>query len=211
MSEWLGRASADFVSDVWPSLSEVSRKRLDVFGADVARFGRSQNLVSRQDPVGEVARLMEESVRGGALLRFEPWVELLDIGSGAGFPGIVLASLNPERRVVLVERRQGRCDFLERSAARLGLGRVEVRAQDVRSIEGERFGRITGKAVTEAEEFLRWCRRCLADDGRVLVFQRDQWRPPEGWREDRSAISLAVPGGIDRWAVLVRPVSAPAG
>lgn len=52
-----------------------------------------------------------------------PW---LDLGAGAGFPGLVIATLEPERPVHLVESRALRCDFLSRVAQELGLTNVTV-------------------------------------------------------------------------------------
>lgn len=205
MSEWFGRTSVTFRESEWWRWDETSRGRIETFAADVLRFGRSRNLVSRVDPEGEVARLIEESVLAGALLRSGSWARLLDIGSGAGFPGVIIASLFPERTVILSERRQGRGDFLERAVAHLGLRRARVAVGDVRSMQEPRFDRVTGKAVTEVGRFLGWCDDLLADDGRVVLFQRSGWAGIEGWETVDTVVTLRDRGSAgDRIATLLR-------
>lgn len=205
MSKWFDRTTDHFRRSAWPELDEDARGRIETFAADVLRFGRSRNLVSRVDPGGEVARLVEESVLAGALLRWGSWSRLLDIGSGAGFPGIVFASLFPLHSVVLVERRQGRCDFLERSVARLDLGRASVVSGDVRTAGVGTFDRVTGKAVTEVSRFLGWCDDLLVEDGAALLFQRTEWEGASGWQIVDVKGTLGVPDVRgSRVAVLVR-------
>jgi len=77
----------------------------------------------------------------------------LDIGSGAGLPGMVIAILT-EGPVTLVEPRKLRADFLDRAARELGLShRVEVRAEKVERIAGS-FDVITARAVASLEVLL---------------------------------------------------------
>jgi 16S rRNA (guanine527-N7)-methyltransferase len=89
------------------------------------------------------------------LVRFEPgpgasWV---DIGSGAGLPGIVIATL-VTGPVVLVEPRRLRAEFLERAIAEIGLGqRVSVAARNVQKVSG-RFDVITARAVAALDRLL---------------------------------------------------------
>lgn len=59
----------------------------------------------------------------------------LDLGTGAGFPGLVVASLQPDRRVVLIDERRQRAEWLRRVSAELGLTRVEVHGAAVERVE----------------------------------------------------------------------------
>lgn len=174
-----------------------------LFGTDVIRFGRSQNLVSRVDPAGEVARLIEESVRGGALLRFDGCRRWLDVGSGAGFPGVVLGILYPEWSHVLVERRSARCDFLERAGLRLQLRNVTVFSEDIRNVDLGVFDGVSSKAVADPREFLRWVGPHLGDEALALFFQRVGWVAPSGWSIRSSCVSLRERDKDDRMAFLL--------
>ncbi|MBI1403939.1 MAG: 16S rRNA (guanine(527)-N(7))-methyltransferase RsmG [Porphyrobacter sp.] len=114
--------------------------RLEAFAALVLEENRHQNLIAKptephiwQRHIADSAQLLENVSRetlgpnaGG------PW---LDLGSGPGFPGLVIAALCPKMPVVLVESRARRVGFLERCIAELGLPKCRV--------EGQRLERVT--------------------------------------------------------------------
>ena len=163
--------SSEFAEAVWPSLDAGVRDRLELYGSDLIRYNRAQNLVSRKGPEQRVAALIEECVRAGLMLERRgiggSWS---DVGSGGGLPGLVLASMFPDQSVVLIERRQGRCDFLRREVVRLGLAQVSVFEGDVAAWPGEPFDVVFAKAVANPGEIERLCGRVVA--GRLVVFGR---------------------------------------
>lgn len=133
---------------------DVSREtfdRLTAFEALLRDEAARQNLVSR----GTLDRLWERHILDSAqLVRFEPapgasWV---DIGSGAGLPGIVVACL-VDGPVALIEPRRLRADFLHKVANELGL-RVQIFSQKAERVEGS-FTVITGRAVAPLDQFLK--------------------------------------------------------
>jgi 16S rRNA (guanine527-N7)-methyltransferase len=72
-----------------------------------------------------------------------PW---LDLGTGAGFPGLVIAAMRPEMEVVLVESRKKRVDWLVRAAAELGLGRCHVEGRRLEHVESFAANAISARA-----------------------------------------------------------------
>ena len=114
--------------------------RLDTFAALVLEENSQQNLIAKatephmwQRHMADSAQLIENVSRetfganaGG------PW---LDLGSGPGFPGLVIAALCPNMPVVLVESRARRVEFLNRAIATLDLRKCRV--------EGQRLERVT--------------------------------------------------------------------
>lgn len=118
-------------------------RSLDRFRDEVLRWNRSFSLVSRQDPEGQTDRLIRECVQGADALGAEladlaPAARILyvDLGTGGGFPGLLWALLLPERlppdarlqETHLVEPREKRAWFLDRTARALGLEDVSVHA-----------------------------------------------------------------------------------
>lgn len=171
----------------WLSVDDGARAKLLAFAADLLRFNRSQNLVSRADPAREVALLFEECVRAArALERFAsgPW---LDVGSGGGIPGIPLACMLGDRSIDLLERRQGRCDFMRREVSALGLENARVVQGDVEELYGvAQYRLVTAKAVAEPGSIEALCDPVVARDGCLVLFQRAGWlrvgeRSPGGW------------------------------
>lgn len=98
--------------------------------------------------------------------------ELVDIGSGAGLPGLVLAMLRPSLRVILVESMLRRCVFLEECTDRLKLENVQV----VRGRAEELAGKIqadtaTARAVAPMERLAGWAEGLLRPGGELLAIK----------------------------------------
>ena len=79
---------------------------------------------------------------------------LLDVGTGAGFPGLVLAIALPETEVVLAEPLKKRVSFLKYTAIDLELKNVTVEAKRVEKVEHDAFDLITSRAVTNTKLLL---------------------------------------------------------
>lgn len=125
---------------------------LERYAAILRDEAERQNLVSRStlDTVWE-----RHIVDSAQLVRFEPragasWV---DIGSGAGLPGLVIAAL-VAGPVTLIEPRRLRAEFLERTVAELGLGRRVSVAMAKVERAGGRFDVITARAVAPLDRLL---------------------------------------------------------
>ncbi len=125
----------------------VGMARLETFAALVLEENQRQNLIAKptephlwQRHIADSAQLVDVSRGSEALLKAEtlgpnapgPW---LDLGSGPGFPGLVIAALCPNMPVVLVESRARRVEFLNRAIAALELPKCRV--------EGQRLERVT--------------------------------------------------------------------
>jgi len=79
---------------------------------------------------------------------------LLDVGTGAGFPGIILAMALPECEVILAEPLKKRVSFLKYAAIDLGLPNVRVEAKRVEYVEHDAFELISSRAVTNTKLLL---------------------------------------------------------
>ena len=150
-------------------VSRETRAQLDRYVALLLEENVRQNLISRAS-VGEI---WERHVADSAqLIRFAPRPDSswLDIGSGAGLPGLVIAILC-QGPVTLVEPRKLRADFLQRATDALGLSdRVTVHAAKVERITGK-FDLITARAVASVSELLRISHH-LSTDKSVWLFPK---------------------------------------
>jgi 16S rRNA (guanine527-N7)-methyltransferase len=128
---------------------------------------------------------------GTALGPMAEGARLIDLGSGGGLPGLVLADLYPHCSIVLVDRRQKRTDFLRRAIARLGHEHVEVRAVDVATVVREvesgaeaAFDAVTARGFGPPETTLRWARRLIHEGGAIVISE-----PPTGERWDQDFLA----------------------
>jgi 16S rRNA (guanine527-N7)-methyltransferase len=150
----------------------VSRETFDLLETYVARLSaaaREQNLVSPSTLNSVWERHILDSAQ---LVRFEPrpgasWV---DVGSGAGLPGIVVACL-VEGPVTLVEPRRLRAEFLSATVEALGLAnRVTVECSKIERIHGS-FEVITARAVAALERLLVVAEH-LSESGTIWVLPK---------------------------------------
>lgn len=109
---------------------------------------------------------------------------VVDLGTGGGVPGLVVAIDRPDLCVVLVDRRQKRTDFLERAVARLGVGhRVEVRCDDVERMATRSpgaFDAVTARGFGPPQYTLRLAARMVVPDGPIVISEPpigDRWDP----------------------------------
>lgn len=129
-------------------------ERLTILATLLAEENERQNLVSAaslqsvwQRHFADSLQLLDHVPRGTS-----PW---LDLGSGAGFPGLAIAAARPEANVVLVESRKRRVDWLERAAETLGLENCRVIGARVENVESFEAGVITARAFAPLGKLLR--------------------------------------------------------
>lgn len=104
---------------------------------------------------------------------------IVDVGSGAGLPGLALVLRRPDLRVDLVDAQQRRVDFLTEAVAELGLEPtvrvVRGRAEDVavaRAVGGADW--VTARAVAPLDRLVRWCLPLLRPGGQLLALKGER-------------------------------------
>ena len=98
---------------------------------------------------------------------------IIDIGSGAGLPGIVLAILNPNSAVTLIEPMQRRAEFLTQTKTELGLSNVEILRGRA---EGQKVSaqNVTSRAVAPLNKLLSWSWPLVEKGGKVLAIKGEK-------------------------------------
>lgn len=148
-------------------------ERLLVYLAELMKWSRQVNLIARDTPEAQVVEThLLDSLTLLPFLDGAGAVHLLDVGSGAGFPGLALACVRPEARCTLCEPRQKRVSFLRHVVRTLGLKNVEVVAERVEAHLADwpgRFTHITSRAVAEPAAFLPLVQPLVTPATRVLL------------------------------------------
>jgi 16S rRNA (guanine527-N7)-methyltransferase len=152
------------------NVSRETWARLEDFIAFLCKEAVQQNLISAATLDHIWARHVVDSAQ---LLRFAPAEgEWLDLGSGAGFPGLIIALLS-NHRVTLVESRAKRIDYLTRAIARLDMaGRASVAGMSVERLETASYSVISARAFAPLPRLLDLSQR--------FSTQKTLWLLPKG-------------------------------
>ncbi|WOE69492.1 16S rRNA (guanine(527)-N(7))-methyltransferase RsmG [Hydrogenimonas thermophila] len=99
---------------------------------------------------------------------------LLDIGTGAGFPGMILAIAMPETECTLCEPLRKRASFLKFIVRELELTNVTVEANRVEDLEVRPYDLITSRAVTDTKTLIEWSRPFIGENTQMLFYKGEQ-------------------------------------
>ncbi|HZE39444.1 MAG TPA: 16S rRNA (guanine(527)-N(7))-methyltransferase RsmG [Stackebrandtia sp.] len=167
-------------------MSEVSRETAAaesaaaVFSTQLPLAERYAELLAtegvRRGLIGprESDRLWDRHILNCAVIAelIDPSADVLDIGSGAGLPGIPLAIVRPDLWITLVEPMERRTTFLEEAIERLELSNVEVvrsRAEEVRP--RGKADVVTSRALAPLDKLAHWCLPLARRGGQVLAIK----------------------------------------
>ncbi|GMR17448.1 MAG: 16S rRNA (guanine(527)-N(7))-methyltransferase RsmG [Gammaproteobacteria bacterium] len=164
----------------------------------LARWGARVNLTAIREPQAMVAGHILDS------LAVRPWLHgrrVIDIGTGAGFPGLPLAIAEPRRQFVLLDSNGRKIRFVQHMIAELGLDNtsaVQSRAENY--APGERFDTVIARALAAMPGLVKLAAHLMQRDG-VLLAQKGKYpaaeldelsKLPDLW--EYSVSELTIPG-----------------
>jgi len=135
------------------------------------KWNRVVSLTAVTNPVEIVGRHFGESAFLTQVLPVEN-CRLVDIGTGAGFPGLALKIADSSIRLTLIESNKKKGTFLSEVVRALEFTDVEIRAERFEEIRPQDIEAnvVTSRAVGEFKELLRWSKNALADRGHVALW-----------------------------------------
>jgi 16S rRNA (guanine527-N7)-methyltransferase len=193
------------------ALSDAQFQRLLDYLALLAKWNAVYNLTAVRDPSQMVVQHLLDSL--AAVPAFGSAKRVLDVGSGGGLPGMVLAiwaqESHPDMRIAMIDTVHKKTAFLTQVKAELGLGNVTIHTGRVEALQVDQpFDVITSRAFADLSDFVNWSGHLLADGGRFIAMKgvaasEETDRLPAAWRLVEKK-PLTVPGlGAERHLVVI--------
>ncbi len=174
--------------------NDAQQAQLLEYIALLNKWNKVYNLTAIRDPQEMVSHHLLDSL---AILPYLWPGRWLDVGCGAGLPGLVLAVMRPQWQFTLIDSNSKKTGFVQQAVIDLGLKNVSVccvRIEDFKS--SELFNGITSRAFTELGDFLNLTRHLMAEKGRWAamkgVAEKELQSIKVGYQVDK-IIALKVP------------------
>ena len=183
------------------------QEKFDALLDELERWNRKVNLTAIRDRDEMRTAHIADSLSARPLLH---GVRILDVGTGAGFPGLPLAIAEPDRDFTLLDSNNKKIQFVRHAAGLLQLANVTaVKARSQDYAPGYRFDTVIARAVASLAELLAMSGHHVGEDG-VFVALKGRYpeeeleHVPDDWDYDVVALDVAGLDAGSRHAVILR-------
>ena len=153
------------------SLSDEQVRKLLDYHALIIKWNKVYNLSAIREPLESIKKHFLDSF---SILDFIQSGLLLDVGSGAGLPGIIIAIMKPKTNVFVIDSVGKKCRFMRTVKTELGLENLTVINDRVESFNyPESFSQITSRAFASAIDTVNKTKHLISNDGRYLLMKGD--------------------------------------
>ncbi|MBC3882963.1 16S rRNA (guanine(527)-N(7))-methyltransferase RsmG [Undibacterium sp. LX40W] len=204
----LGAELSAGVASLGLPITEEQIEKMLAYLALLVKWNSVYNLTSIRDPQDMIKQHLLDSL--SAVHAFTQAKHVLDVGSGGGLPGIILAIVFPSTSISMIDTVNKKTAFLTQVKAELKLKNVTVHTGRVELLKVEqKFDVITSRAFSELNNFVNWSHHLLQEGGRFLAMKgvspdQEIERLPDGW-EVENIEALHVPGlHVERHLVVIR-------
>ena len=192
LAQPLAQGLAELGLKLAPDANESFLAYLDL----IQKWNRVYNLTAVREPARMLPQHLLDSL---AIVPRLSGASLLDVGSGAGLPGIPVAIARPRLPVTLLESNHKKAAFLRQAAIELHLDNVTVACERAEAWEtAQRFDLVVSRALADLPEFIRLAGRLVAPGGALAamkgIYPYDELAQlPPRWSL-KEAVALKVPG-----------------
>ncbi|MBU2019372.1 MAG: 16S rRNA (guanine(527)-N(7))-methyltransferase RsmG [Bacteroidetes bacterium] len=159
------QSQLDLIFKHFPDLSAKQQEQFIALNDLYLHWNSQINVMSRKDTENFYERHVLHSLGIAKIQAFLPESQILDVGTGGGFPGIPLAILFPESEFTLVDSIGKKIKVVSEVAAALDLKNVIPINDRVENVKGQ-FDFIVSRAVTQMPEFLRWVKKKVKSESK---------------------------------------------
>ena len=153
--------TADIVKKYFPDLTEKQLEQFELLFPLYKEWNEKINVISRKDIDNIMLHHVLHSLAIAKIVDFKPGTEILDVGTGGGFPGIPLAILFPECQFFLVDSIGKKIKVVEEIAKDLGLLNVQAKHARAEDIDQD-FEFVVSRAVTRITPFYYWIHKKIS-------------------------------------------------
>jgi len=152
------------------NFSKTEKEKIELYVQEALAFNKKHNLFIRANK----DEVFEKDILDCVPLveKIEKESKILDLGSGGGFPGVVLAILRPDCEVHLLEKSQKKCYFLNKIKDTLKLNNIKVLKQTItKNNTLEEYPTITARAFSSTQNILNLTEKNLKKNGKYLLLK----------------------------------------
>ena len=182
------------------SLSDKQIQQLLCYLSLILKWNRIYNLSAIRDPIESVKKHLLDSL---SIIHFVQPGLLLDVGSGAGLPGIVIAIMKTETEVFVLDSVGKKCRFMQAVKSELALENLIVVNSRVESFKTKKsFSQITSRAFAEASKTIQLTKHLLEENGRYLLMKGSNIHEEDVDNFNVKVHSMTVPFVSDKRSLL---------
>lgn len=148
----------DIINQHFPHLSEVQKEQFSKLKDLYVYWNEKINVISRKDIENLYEKHVLHSLGIAKIIEFKPDSDILDVGTGGGFPGIPLAIMFPDSRFHLVDSIGKKILVVEKIANELGLKNVKAEKIRAEEIKQQKYDFVVSRAVSKLDTFHSWVR-----------------------------------------------------
>ena len=145
----------------FPTLTDLQQQQLQQLQGLYADWNRKINVISRKDIDALYERHVLHSLGIAKVISFRPNANVLDVGTGGGFPGVPLAILFPETNFYLIDSIQKKIRVVEAIAQAIDLNNLKASHLRAEEVE-DQFDFVVSRAVTQMPRFVGWVKNKIS-------------------------------------------------
>ncbi|MEY4761347.1 MAG: hypothetical protein RLZZ200_1203 [Pseudomonadota bacterium] len=162
------------------ALDDAQAAKLTQLGEELRRWNKTYNLTSVDSPAEVLTHHLLDSLAAHDALA---GTRIADVGTGAGFPGLPLAILHPDKQFLLVDSAGKKLRFIAHVARLLKLTNVKTLHARVESLPDDPQDTVITRAFAPMPRLVEWIRP-LCDAHTRVVAMKGKWPPPPGSEDE---------------------------
>lgn len=150
-------------------LTEPQLQACDLLLQELNDWNQHVNLTAIRDPQQQLTKHLLDSF---SLQSYLQGTHIADVGTGAGFPGLPLALVNPDKQFTLIDSTNKKLRFVQHAAQLMKLNNVQVVHTRAETFKPEqKFDCVVSRALSSLDTFVNWCGHLCTPEGRLLAMK----------------------------------------